>query len=173
MSIEAKQNTAKPLVVAVINTTGDFVTGLNISYEVRKASDHTIVASGILTNTGNIYLTFITLTDLGDYYIFYTTPSGYENGQEELTVYQATINDIDNTLEILSEQITKILGLSQSNYRLTDQIYNPNGCLVSATLTIYPTAIDTENETNPIAVYSIETNYDTNGQLIDYKVVEL
>lgn len=173
MSIEAKQNTIQPLLVAVIDTNGDFVTGLSITYEVRKASDHSLTFSGSFTNVGNIYIANITPTVLGDYYVLYTTPSSYENGQEEMVVRQVTIDDIDNILTILGEQITKILGLSQSNYRLTDQIYNPSGCLVSATLSIYPTAIDTENETNAIAVYSIETNYDTNGNLIDYKVVEL
>lgn len=173
MTIYAKQNVIQPLIVAVIDNNGNYITGLTVTFEVRKSSDNSLYASGTLTSVGNIYINNVTMTTLDKYYVLYITPSGYENGEEELVVDTATLTDLNTQLNNLAISIAKILGLSQSNYRLTDQVYNPDGCLVMAKISIYPTQVDTENQTNPIAEYEIEAVYNLAGQLIDYKVVEI
>lgn len=172
MTTYIKQNVAYPLIVAVIDNNGDFVTGLTITYEVRKSSDNSLITSGTLTNTGNIYTDSVTISTTGDYYVLYFSPTDYENGKEILIVNINNIDDIATDLEDIAEKLCKVLGLVQSNYRLTNQIYNSDGCLTSATISIYNSANDTDSQTNPIATYTITATYNSTGELIDYKVTE-
>ena len=150
------------LQVQLLEDSKVFVTGQIITYSVVRSSDNFIVASGTMTELSNVYVATVTLADLGQHRVFYTTPAGYENGAECLIV----------TIDI-NAYLKRILGLSQENYRLTDQVYNVDGCLLSATITTYPTAPDTYAETNPIAVYEITAVYDVDAHLIDYKVVKI
>lgn len=173
MTLYAKQSTVYPLIVAVLDTEGKYITGLTVNYEVRRSSNNNLEASGTMTGIGNIYLVNITLTDLDKYYVLYITPTGYENGEEELFVESATLTDIDSQFITLLDKIIKILGLSQSNYRLTNQVYNGAGSLTSAVISIYSTAADTNAETLPIAQYQVTAVYNVNEQLIDYKVTEI
>ena len=173
MPLYAKQSTPYPLIVAVINTDGDYITGLTVTFEVRKSSDNSLIDSGTLIGVGDIYVDTINISILDNYYVLYITPSGYENGEEELIVQANTLDDIDNELEDILDILIKILGLSQSNYRITNQEYSTEGCLTSAVISIYNNATDTENEDNPIAQYQVTAIYNMVGQLIDYKVVEI
>jgi len=173
MTLYAKQSTVYPLIVAVVDTQGKYVTGLIVNYEVRRSSDNNLEDSGSMTSIGDIYLANITLADLDKYYVLYITPTGYENGEEELFVESATLTDIDSQLEILLDKICRILGLSQSNYRLTNQMYNEAGCLTSAIISIYNNAADTAAENNPIAQYQVTAIYNVDLKLIDYQVVEI
>ena len=69
-------------------------------------------------------------------------------------------------------KIIKILGLTQSNFRFTDQVYDSNGSMTSGTITLYPTASDTTNQTNAITSYSIVAVFSASDLLTDYKVTE-
>ncbi len=69
-------------------------------------------------------------------------------------------------------KIIKILGLTQNNFRFTDQIYDSNGSMTSGTITIYPTAADTTNQTNAFTSYSIVAVFSASDLLTDYKVTE-
>ena len=172
MTTYIKKSVAYPLLVSVIDNNGDFVIGLIISYEVRKTSDNSLITSGSLTSVGYIYTDSITISELGNFYVLYFSPTNYENGKENLIVRDNTIDDIATDLNSIASNLIKVLGLSQSNYRLTDQVYDSNGCLTSATISIYTNATDTDNETSPIAQYSIIASYNAELQLIDYKVTE-
>ena len=167
-----KQNTSHFLIVVLLDNKGDFKTGETITYEVRKSSDDTLTTSGTLTNIGNIYSDTISISVIGEYYVLYFTPTKHENGLETLIVQISDINDIQDSLDNLATKLIKVLGLSQSNYRLTDQVYNVDGCLTSAKISIYNTASDTNNQINPIAEYTINATFNTNQELIDYKVTE-
>lgn len=166
MTIPVKKSIAYPLIVAVVDTSGDFVTGLTISYEVRKSSDNSLTTSGTLTSTGNIYTDSITISVVGGYYVLYSSPTNYENGKENLIVKTYDIDDI-------GVKLCKVLGLVQSNFRLTDQTYNVDGCLLTAKISIYDNDSDTNSQTNPIAEYTVSATYNTNGELTDYKVTEI
>jgi hypothetical protein len=65
--------------------------------------------------------------------------------------------------------VKRILGLSQENYRLSDVVYT-NGLISSTTIKIYPTSVDCENNTNPLAIYNVTASYDLDGKLLNYKV---
>ena len=167
-----KQSTAHPLIVVLLDNKGDFKTGETITYEVRNSITNTLITSGTLTSTGNIYTDSITISTLGDFYILYFTPTKHENGLETLIVQTSDINDIQDSLDNLATKLIKVLGLSQSNYRLTDQVYDTEGSLTSAKISIYNNASDTNSQTNSIAEYTINATYNINQELIDYKVTE-
>lgn len=167
-----KQNTSHFLIIAILDGKGDYKTGLTITYEVRKSSDNSLITSGTLTNTGNIYTDTITIADLGEYYILYFTPTKYENGIENLIVQKSDINDIQDSLNNLGIELSKVLGLVQSNFRLNDLVYDENGCLTSGKMAIYSNASDVDSEGFPIATYTISGVYNVATQLTDYKVKE-
>jgi len=67
-----------------------------------------------------------------------------------------------------------ILGLTQHNFRMTDQAYNTKGNMTASKISIYNTAEDTNNEENSITTYQVNVVYDTDEvSVTDYKVVEL
>ena len=168
------KNRTYVLEIVVINCDGDFVSGLNITYEVRKSSDNTLITSGTLSEMSGseTYIDTVTFSTADQYRIVYTSPTGYENGFEQIMVEDIWFDDLDTLLDTIFDKVCRILGLSQQNYRFTDQVYNSDGCMTSATITIYPSAVDTENDTNAIATYSVTAVY-TLGRLTDYKVVEI
>ncbi len=167
-----KQSTAHPLIVVLLDNKGDYKTGETITYEVRNSTTNALVTSGTLTNTGNIYTDSISIATLGEFYVLYFTPTKHENGLEHLIVQANTNDDIQDTLDALGIKLCKVLGLVQSNFRLTNQVYSDDGCLLSATMSIYDNASDTNSESNPIATYSIFATYNAELELIDYKVTE-
>lgn len=65
--------------------------------------------------------------------------------------------------------IGEILGLSQSNFRITGQTYNADGNLISAVVSTYDNAYDAENQINPIHSYNVTAVYDGSGNLINYQ----
>ena len=85
------KNVAHRLELAIIDDDGAFVSGLTVAYDVRRCSDNVSVASGVMTESAPAYTTTITPVAVGDYRVIYTTPVGYENGFESLTV-----DDYDN-----------------------------------------------------------------------------
>ena len=172
MAIYIKQNTSHFLIVVLLDNKGDFKSSETITYEVRKSSDNSLTTSGTLTNTGNIYTDTISISVLGEYYVLYFTPTKHENGLETLVVQTSDINDIQDSLDNLATKLIKVLGLVQSNYRLTDQVYDTEGSLTSAKISIYNSASDTNSQTNSIVEYTINATYNTNQELTDYKVTE-
>lgn len=68
-------------------------------------------------------------------------------------------------------RIKNILGLSQQNFRIKDQIYD-NNLLISSTIRIYNNKHDTEDDINFINEYKMNAEYDINGKLTKYVVKE-
>lgn len=82
------------------------------------------------------------------------------------------VESVNDNIDSIKPTLTNILGLVQHNFRYDGQVYDSNGNLSSSIVTIYPTATDTNNKTNPIKSYTINATYDSNNRLIDYKVLE-
>lgn len=169
---EPIQGQSHILSVNLLEIDETFSSSQTINYSVYRSSDNVLVDSGTMTELANVYVAIITLTDLGQHRVFYTPPSGFEVGGECLNVVSSDETEIENKLDTIIEKVCKILGLSQSNYRMTDQIYTTDGCLTSATVAIYNNSSDTDLEINPICRFQITAVY-TNGLLTDYKVVEI
>ena len=95
---------------AITDQNGDFVSGLTVTYEVRKSVDNSLVASGTMTEEGDVYKISISFSVEGQYRALYITPTGYENGTETILVEDAT------DLIALNDKLIRVLGLSQENY---------------------------------------------------------
>lgn len=170
-----KSNTAHFLVAVLIANDGEFVSGLDVDYEIRKISDDSLITSGTLSEITNAYVSPVTIMSEGEYIVSYFTPTGYENGAEQLVVTQFSIDDIGTELELLMEKICRVLGLSQENFRIINRtygIFGSNKCLTSATTRIYENASDAQNDTNHIAEYQMTATYNSEGELTDYLVVK-
>jgi len=64
---------------------------LSVSYSIYKSEDNSVIDSGSLSNPGNGMYTGSYLCDtLGQYYIIYTTPSGYTDELESIMVSSET-----------------------------------------------------------------------------------
>lgn len=81
------------LETTVIDSLGDFIDGLVITYEVRKSDDDSIYASGSMIDVGAAYKSDVVIAypDIGQYRVIYFTPQGYENGLEGIIV----VDEID------------------------------------------------------------------------------
>lgn len=82
------------------------------------------------------------------------------------------VEAVNDNIDSIKPTLTNILGLLQHNFRYDNQVYDGNGNLSSATVTIYPSGNDMKAKTNSITSYSIEAIYDSNNRLNDYKVWE-
>jgi len=82
------------------------------------------------------------------------------------------LTTVQEKLDSLVESSARILGLSQENYRITDQVYNDSNKLISAKLSLFESESDTNANTNPIATYSMVAVYNIQGLLVDYKVTK-
>ena len=85
------------------------------------------------------------------------------------------IDDIyDEIVEHRSEvedRIKYILGLTYSNARIIDPVYS-GANLVSATIKIYDSPEDAENDENSLKSWGLEATYDVNGLMTSYLVKE-
>lgn len=75
-------------------------------------------------------------------------------------------------LSNLEAMTTRILGLSQENFRFFGHVYDGDGNLTSANIRIYPTSTDVENNTNYTDAYRVLASY-TGGKLSDYQVLKI
>ena len=80
------KNLPHKLELAVIDTNGSYVPGLDIAYELIKCSDDSVIDSGSMGEIDSIYTREYTFTELGEYRVKYMTPAGYENGFETIIV---------------------------------------------------------------------------------------
>ena len=169
MKLFFKNNTYK-LEISIIDKKGDFVTGLTITYEIRRSADDVLIDSGTMSAEGNVYTASVSFSATGQYRVLYTTPAKYENDSEIIVVedYDNMKADISN----LETMTTKILGLSQENYRIFNPVYDVNHNLTSATIKIYPTATDCNNDTNEIAEYRMTATFIDN-KCTEYKVIKV
>jgi hypothetical protein len=77
-------------------------------------------------------------------------------------------------IEELKQDVKRILGLTQENIRITDHIYDDKlNVLQSAKIKIFNDSNDCENNTNPLAEYSMSALYDAVGRLTNYKVIKI
>ena len=71
----------------------------------------------------------------------------------------------------LGNFIRKVLGLVHENFVITNQSYDSNNNLLGATVKIYESASDAQDDINDLAQYTINATYDSSGRLIDYKML--
>lgn len=95
----------------------------------------------------------------------------------DLTPVLTAIADLDadvatltSDVAVIGASVTRLLGLSQENYRIVNQTYDANNKLTTASIRLFGSKADTDANTNPIAIYAVAATYDSQGLLVDYKV---
>jgi len=87
---------------------------------------------------------------------------------------EQTLNDLLNLVvehrNEIEEKIKRILGLTQENFRIDEQIYDSANRLLNARIRIFENADDMNDFDKAIAVYKVSARYDANGRCIEYKV---
>lgn len=96
-----------------------------------------------------------------------------EGVNNSLTGITQTLTGITTSLYEMGDSLKHILGMVQQNYRLSEQTYDSEGRLLSVTIKLYNTASDCNSEINEFATYHMNSSYDTNGLLYDYKVIKI
>lgn len=82
------------------------------------------------------------------------------------------ITNISNQVKLdLTPDMEIIKGLMQRNFHFTNQTYD-NGRLKTGQIKIYPTGTDLINNTNELMTLLVAADYDTNGNLIDYGIIQ-
>jgi len=149
---------------------GELVSGLTINYNIFKSSDNSLTTSGTMVEVGisGVYQLTYTFTLSGQYRIEYLpTTSDYPKTGETILVEETS------DLSTIENLVRKTLGLTQSNYRLINPVYDGNKNLVSATIKIYNSASDCDNDVSPIASYQVYATFNNIGLMQSYKVTEI
>ena len=132
------------------------------------------------TLDGTLVVSGETMTEIANGFYYYDF-TGYSNTEDYVFMaYEASLAVTDryvvasNETDSLSNQgvIKQILGLSQTNFLMSGQTYDASGRLLTSDMYTYPTSADTQNDTNREHTYYIESEYDANGNLIKYSVIE-
>lgn len=108
---------------------------------------------------GHVAAVFTVFTDSG-----FTTPASYDKQGEDIEVTTTLSTELlDSLLEdhlvadSVGESFSLIRGLVQHNFMLDNPTYNADGLLTAARIRIFPTAADTDAETNALATYAVES----------------
>jgi len=87
---------------------------------------------------------------------------------------ESTVQEIKAKTDTIQwNDIKRILGLTQENFRLKNLTYDANKSLTSATIRVYANADDANNDQNPIAEYQISATYDSEGKCTSYLVTKV
>lgn len=114
--------------------------------------------------------TYIQNTVLIDTTSIINTQSDILNGVSDL---ETSLDQAHLKLDSLVSMTERILGLSNENYQITNQTYDPaSDQLLSATIKTYRDRAHLEVGTPVLAEYELLAQYDTSGKLINYSVAK-
>jgi hypothetical protein len=155
------------LITLQFTNRGTPATGLTPSISAWDLSNDTLQFSNTMTETpGGIYKYDFSGYDHNVDYSFLVDGG---DGLDEADRWQWGGNDLAQ----VTSELEIIAGLVQRNQRITNCTYGSNGELLSATLTIYPSAAYAEAESDAITSFSLTATYDGSGNMTDYLVKEL
>jgi len=182
------QNTADTVSVVLLNTSDVELTGLvdtDITLYYRKDGgaatakviDNSNFREVDAVNMPGLYELDFTAADFdtaGEFAFVIAANVGVSLAQKNVILNVLDEDDtnlaIRTSLDAVGADVTRILGLSQDNVRITGQTYDLNNNLTGSVITIYPTAADVVNQTNAVGAYSLTAAYDSQNRLIDYRI---
>jgi hypothetical protein len=129
-------------------------------YDETNALFTTIIMTEIV-GSGGIYTASFVPDEIGQWRIRVTSIANHDD--------YSKIYEVDEN----TEKISRILGLSQENYRIFSPVYDINNNLLTATMKTYANASDCNNNINPVATYQVTSTYDNKNRMKTYKVVKL
>lgn len=126
----------------------------------------------ILEVGDGLYRTSFTPNELGNWVLLVYNATYFPWGKG--ASYQSVVEIPGNAMGGVQALIEKILGLSQSNYRIFSPKYDRNNNLIYSIIKTYPTANDCNNDTNTMAQYELNARFNLRTNLMEsYKVVEI
>lgn len=158
---------------AFFTSAGVPATGLSPTIDVWTSGGTQVVTAASMTevNGGFYYYDFASYDETEDYFIR-ADAGGSLAATDRYIAGTNEVGQVTSQLTLQDTNLELILGLVQSNFRMTGQVYDSNGNLTDATITIYPTAADVALETNAIASYTVSATYDGNGKPNNYQVTK-
>jgi len=142
---------------------------INIDSGITNINDDIISINSGITNINNNVINIDSgITNINDDII--SINSGITNINTNIISINTNISEHRIETE---NRIKYILGLSQQNFKIIDQVYNPDNLLLTSTIIIYPTSTDLINNTNILKTYSMSATYDVDGKITSYQVIEL
>ncbi len=161
-------------IVSFFTKNGTPKLGLTPTLKVREVETGNLIVDG---GSG------IVMDEIGDGWYKYEFDGDDEkeyvvtcDGTEELSTaerYTFAGTELNSNLIGVEDNITRILGLSQSNYRILNPTYDNKNNLLGGTIKIYPTATDVDNDTNAIESYQIQAEYNNKSRMTGYKVTKI
>jgi len=153
-----------PLVLAGVTYARavEIINGYTVEFEDGQ---YTVVCSGANHNLADVKVPNQVSLIIGNAagLISVTSGSGLSTAEHDKLMALPELDDIED-----SDVLTRILGLNQENFRLRDQVYDGDGNLTSATVRIYASAANAQNDVNPIAEYSVVASFSGPGQCTSY-----
>lgn len=139
----------------VYNSAGGVVTTIDLTH--LAAGLYT--ASYTFVTTGHFTISFAVYSDSG-----HTTLAAYDRDAEDVEVtvsvsaelWDALVEDHLGT-DSMGEAMAIIRGMTQQNFILDQTVHNGKGLMTSGRIRIFKNKTDTDNETSPIATYTIAT----------------
>ncbi len=156
---------------SVFTSGGTPTVGLSPTMTIWTLDGTAVVNAQAMTEVagGFYYYSFTGYDNTIDYVM-----QGYESTLPAGEQYVNGSNESDTSENIEDSPILKqILGLSQTNFIMSGQTYDVSGRLLTSEMHTYPTSGDTQSDTNKEHSYKIESEYDANGNLTKYIVIEI
>lgn len=90
---------------------------------------------------------------------------------------EAAVIDVSASMaahrDATEERIRYIIGLSQHNFRMTNQTYDSENHMLTATVNIYDNASDATNDVNVTKQWAVSASYDGDGNMTSYLSKEI
>jgi len=161
-------------IISFFTNNGQLALGLNPAITIREVDSGTLVVTGgsgdIMSELGNGWYKYeFDGSDSIDYAIVC-------DGGDPLTSaerYTYGGSEINSNLIETNDKISRILGLSQENYRILNPVYDNKGNLTSALIKTYSSATDTNNDQNSLAQYQLTASFNNKGLTTSYQVVKI
>lgn len=153
-------------ITAYFSNNGIPATGLSATIRIIDVADNSPVVTDIaMLEVGNGFYKYAFSTyDAEKDYAIRCDGSNVLNGNDRYT-YGGN--------EMFDNVLNNILGLSQQNYRIFSPVYDGNNNMTSCTVKIYPTAADTNNDTNELNEYTMTATFNGDSEMLTYKVVQV
>jgi len=128
--LEYELNINYYLELTMLDNDGEFVNGLDITYQVVNSKTETEVYSGTMVDMGNIYKSdqLIKFSSAGQYRVIYNTPESYENGSEVIIARSLQRGNIIHHTDAdgvwSNTEKMNLLDKVNANYKLLKKIDN-------------------------------------------------
>lgn len=141
--------------------------GKNPTISVWTMAGSQIISDAIMTEiAGGFYAYNFTGYNFEEDYVFRAQDTSLPLGEQ----YVIASNEVDSQRN--QGVIKQILGLVQGNFIMSGQTYDSEGRLLTSDIYTYDSASDATADTNRLFEYSIEADYDVDGNLIYYKAIK-